>query len=871
MSLRLRHRAVVAAVSLAVLPFPLLAQTARDSLAAGRRAYETVDYSAAVRLLPVGLVAAGARDTAWSAGVHMLTDALIEQGADSLARLWARWAWRTAPSFAIDSAAFPPRVIAVLSAARTAVGPIPAGDSLAPTTFEPAGGRGQLRIARVSGVAFAVIEGVGTILPGESRSLSPHTYAIRITADGFPPIVAVREVLPGFATVITPRLVRQVAVTPQAAPSAAPAASPAPPVRGSVLSAAGANICAVQGSQLYCWGDNTFAQLGGGFIDTTVHAPVAVPGDDSFRAVSVGATHACGLTTSGKAYCWGLGTSGELGGGRPLSSASPAPVAGGQAFLQIASGGTHTCGLTLAGTVLCWGANTGGQLGNRTNAPSAAPVAVALPATITVTAISVGGSHACALASTGSAWCWGGNGAGQLGNGSTSDASAPVAVPAPVPFRLVRAGGAHTCALATTGAAYCWGTNTSGQAGTGQAGASELRPVAVTGGLSFDSLDTGEAHTCGRTTDGAAYCWGMNRYGQLGNGQTSDSPRPALVVGGHVFRALALAATSSCGLDTDGVIRCWGSNAQGQLGSFGGRSSAIAAPVLLRPTAWTATSGLFVIASLRERFDDGNFSAGPAWLADSASGARLGVVNGVLEISRHAARPISQGADITLPVHVPVSRATQIQFDVQVLPDSARRGCGLNCASWPARVRLRVRNSDLTESEVWYGYSDIGGTSHTLGNVVIVGRGDAPAGEWLREQRFTVRDALPRADTIIQISVGGTGTDYAARFDNIYLPVPVLASVDVKPDSLVLLSTAPSPPLRATAKDDANAELPWVRVQWSSGDTTIARVDSLGAVTAAKTGRAWVRGMAGTVGDSTKVIVRLAPPARTPGRRQHRP
>ena len=53
-------------------------------------------------------------------------------------------------------------------------------------------------------------------------------------------------------------------------------------------------------------------------------------------------------------------------------------------------------------------------------------------------------------------------------------------------------------------------------------------PVAVTGGLTFGSLDGGDDHTCGVAT-GAAYCWGLNNAGQLGNGTSTNRNFPVAV------------------------------------------------------------------------------------------------------------------------------------------------------------------------------------------------------------------------------------------------------------------------------------------------------------------------------------------------------
>jgi alpha-tubulin suppressor-like RCC1 family protein len=63
--------------------------------------------------------------------------------------------------------------------------------------------------------------------------------------------------------------------------------------------------------------------------------------------------------------------------------------------------------------------------------------------------------------------------------------------------------------MTASGAAYCWGDNYDGQLGNATATwPNSTTPVAVSGGLSFQSVSAGFSHTCGLTTSGASYCWG---------------------------------------------------------------------------------------------------------------------------------------------------------------------------------------------------------------------------------------------------------------------------------------------------------------------------------------------------------------------------
>jgi alpha-tubulin suppressor-like RCC1 family protein len=81
------------------------------------------------------------------------------------------------------------------------------------------------------------------------------------------------------------------------------------------------------------------------------------------------------------------------------------------------------------------------------------------------------------------------------------------------------------------------------------------------------TLATGNFHTCALALNGAAYCWGFNSHGQLGNGTTTDAFSPTAVSGGHTFVRLAAGGESTCGLTVTGTAYCWGGNYWGQLGT----------------------------------------------------------------------------------------------------------------------------------------------------------------------------------------------------------------------------------------------------------------------------------------------------------------
>jgi alpha-tubulin suppressor-like RCC1 family protein len=343
--------------------------------------------------------------------------------------------------------------------------------------------------------------------------------------------------------------------------------------------------------QAYCWGYNSSGELGvastsgpqlcvddGDTIPCSMK-PAKVSGGSSWAAVSAGYYHTCGVTTTGQAYCWGTNHSGELGGGPTGTAFAPVTVAGGLTFATVsASHAYHSCGVTTSGQAYCWGNNVRGQLGNGSYDSTFAPVAVV--GGLTFTNVSGGDYLTCGLATTGQAYCWGDHSYGALGNGPMPPAqiTAPGAVNGGLTLASVSAGFHHTCGLTTDGKAYCWGDDSWGQLGDGSTAVSWV-PVAVSGGLTFTSVSAGGRHTCGVTTQGKAYCWGGNAFGQLGNGSTDSSMVPVPVAGGLTFAAVFSGAGHTCAVTTTAQAYCWGKNTYGELGNGSLTESHVPVPV----------------------------------------------------------------------------------------------------------------------------------------------------------------------------------------------------------------------------------------------------------------------------------------------------
>src|SRR5439155_1060914 len=134
--------------------------------------------------------------------------------------------------------------------------------------------------------------------------------------------------------------------------------------------------------------------------------------------------------------------------------------------------------------------------------------------------------------------------------GLSGATSVPFAVT--LTFSAVTAGGNFTCGLTAASAAYCWGNNGNGQLGDGTT-PGRLSPVLVAGGVTFAAVSAGVNFTCGVTAPGAAYCWGRNVTGELGDGTTTDRSSPGLVAGGVTFATVRAGGGHTCGLTAAGA------------------------------------------------------------------------------------------------------------------------------------------------------------------------------------------------------------------------------------------------------------------------------------------------------------------------------
>jgi alpha-tubulin suppressor-like RCC1 family protein len=458
---------------------------------------------------------------------------------------------------------------------------------------------------------------------------------------------------------------------------------------------------------LLAWGDNAAGELGTGTAGGTQTTPVAVAlGTDKVTAVEAGATYTLALATDGSVRAFGDNTYGELGTATTTSSATPVavklpagasasaiaasdygltsfavvgriatattltsnadaanagqpvtltatvtPTDGGgtvsftsgdsavpipgcsTAVLRRVAGvtyrascsvstlpvGTTAIGATYAGDALYqgstaslgggqvvhavegiatnWGHNASGQLGVGTTTVRTRPVVPNLPDATTVVQLTGDSVHSLAITSGGDVYAWGDNSYGELGDGTTTSSKVPVKVGLPtgvVPVAAA-AGSGDSLLLTSTGAVYAWGLNTYGELGDGTV-VNRTTPqlVGLPTGTVATGISAGLGHSAALTSTGAVYTWGLNNVGQLGVGTTTVNPNPAPVTlpGGATAAGVSAGYAHTLVVTIDGKVLAWGSNIAGELGN--GTTTNAKSPVAVAipaDTTVTAVSG----------------------------------------------------------------------------------------------------------------------------------------------------------------------------------------------------------------------------------------------------------------------------------------
>jgi len=325
-------------------------------------------------------------------------------------------------------------------------------------------------------------------------------------------------------------------------------------------------------NNLWAWGDNSAGQIGDGTltefeershshepwiisVDNNRHRPIKVM--ESVASVSAGFNHTMAITTDGSLWAWG---SGLLGDGTIGSNHTPVKIMDDVA--SVSAGFGYTLVIKTDGSLWAWGMNTSGQLGDGTGGHGRYSKNTPVKIMDDVVYVSTGFSHSMAITADGNLWAWGWNNNGQIGDGTRrGDRHSPVIIMGDV--ASVSAGTYHTMAITTDGSLWGWGANWNGELGDGTVDTRkwnedegfwffENRPTPTKIMDSVAAVSVSHSHTMAIMKDGSLWAWG-DGYGAS----------PAKIMDSVTMVSTGL---HTIVLDADGSVWTWGRNRFGELG-----------------------------------------------------------------------------------------------------------------------------------------------------------------------------------------------------------------------------------------------------------------------------------------------------------------
>ena len=280
--------------------------------------------------------------------------------------------------------------------------------------------------------------------------------------------------------------------------------------------------------RVYTYGWGNAGQLGHGDLnDSTSFLEVKLL--SNIQSISGGGTHSAAITKDGKLYCWGGNTWGQIGMGSACT-AVPIPklvtFPENRQVKKVACGAAHNLAILSNGSIWSWGTGANGRLGHGSEYSIFSPKQIAeFPVNTSIVDIACGWSHSVCISSKNEVFTFGKGSDGQLGHGSYRDEFEPKRVDFNFGSILHCSAFYHTMILSTDGL-FAWGWGEHGALGLGDS-SNQCSPCLVdTFAHQLVSVSCGAFHTAAVTKKGNVLTWGNGGSGQLGHGDNSHQYLP---------------------------------------------------------------------------------------------------------------------------------------------------------------------------------------------------------------------------------------------------------------------------------------------------------------------------------------------------------
>lgn len=316
---------------------------------------------------------------------------------------------------------------------------------------------------------------------------------------------------------------------------------------------------------LYSFGDNKFGQLGDGTKASRI-APGQIKNITNVVDFDTSNSHSIAVTSDGSVWTWGLNDFGQLGIGNRTDALVPTKVEGLSSIVKVRAGNRINAALDKYGQVWTWGYNSKGLDDDIINPTSLQPGIVKELSKEKIIDIAVGDFHFLALNDKGKVYSWGINDFGQLGDETLYNKYTPAVIEDLEKVKFISADGNTSSCVTEDGRAYYWGEIIYNEDGTIGVSTAVSIPELIDGVSEAQSIEVNNNHIIYIKKNGSIYSKGINKYGQLGDGSTSNKNYFSQVYRLSRINKVTISKYSSFFIDEGGYIYSSGRNDVGQLG-----------------------------------------------------------------------------------------------------------------------------------------------------------------------------------------------------------------------------------------------------------------------------------------------------------------
>ena len=288
-----------------------------------------------------------------------------------------------------------------------------------------------------------------------------------------------------------------------------------------------------------------------------------------WSSVSAGQSHALALSEEGAIYVWGNNNEGQLGNGSTENISKPIVLNSSTKWTKAVTGYEHTLAIANDGSLWAWGKNDAGQLGlGTTGASVLAPTKVGNDTDWT--SVAVGGAYSIALKKDGSLWSWGSHSNGSLGNNSSSGSTnIPTKVGTDSDWEKIYAfnNWGASFAIKKDGTLWAWGKAQNYMLGTGST-TNQLTPIQVGSNKKWKTIASDRSrNTFAIASDGTLWGVGRNNKGLLQQGNTTAQQSFVQIGTDTDWENVATFNLTVLASKKDGSLYGWGMNSYGELGN----------------------------------------------------------------------------------------------------------------------------------------------------------------------------------------------------------------------------------------------------------------------------------------------------------------